>query len=58
MSEDKEKQIKEIVDKRELEKVKLFEMMLSKKGKKEVAEQFKKFEQAHNDALEAYKNVA
>ena len=52
------KELKEELELREREKEKLFSMMLSNKRKKEVKEQFKKFEKAHNKALEAYKDVA
>ncbi len=52
------RQFKEALESREKERNKLFDMMLAKKNKKAVAEQFKKFEKAHNKALRRYKNVA
>ena len=55
---DKEQKIKESLEKRSLEKEKLFDLLFSNKSKKEVQEQFIKFEKANKEALEAYKDVA
>ncbi len=58
MSEDKDKLLQEFVEKRDVEKDKLFKMMLNNKNQAEVKEQFKEFEKAHKDAIEAYKNAS
>ena len=55
---DKDKKIKESLEKRNLEKEKLFDLMFVNKSKKKVQDQFLKFEKAHKEALEAYKDVA
>ena len=56
MSEKKE--LKEELELREREKEKLFRLMFANESKEKVKEQFKKFEKAHNKALEAYKNAS
>ena len=55
---DIEQRIKESESKRSLEKDKLFDLMIANKSKKKIQEQFLKYEKAHKETLEAYKDVA
>ena len=51
------KKIRDSVESRERERNKFFEMMLSKQSKEAVNKQFEKYEEAHNKALEAYRDL-